>query len=262
MLDLFVRRPECKTSISPNNIYLLREGDKFRDPPAFLLIDPGTTLNKNYDGFTFHKYWNEVLPDRIRKYERTGYLQWVVPQDVTKSERDEAREFDIFRGLTPSEVLVLLKFAKTVEFDPQETIIMEGAVGESFYLILDGEVELKRRQLEPCRWNLRMGRGSVVGEMGFLLRVPRSMTVVAATPCKLIEIEDEAFDELLTSNLTAPFKLIHNIAVSLAERLHALDNRHEQLHELIHSIDVRLSERLRALDNQLLEADQKTNGGT
>jgi len=230
LLDLFKKRPDCKVSISPNNIYVLREGGRFKDPPQFVLIDPGTTLKKNYEGFTFQTYWNEVLPDRIRKYEKTGYLQWLVPQQVTQSERDEAKTFEIFRGLKPSEILLLLKFARTLEFEAEEVILREGSVGESFFLVLDGEVELRRGHFtRPGSWNLRIGPGSVLGEMGFLLQVPRSMTVVAASACKLIEIGRDEFNQLIAANLTAPYKLIRNIAISLAERLHALDTSHEKL---------------------------------
>jgi CRP-like cAMP-binding protein len=232
LLELFRKRPDCKVSVSPNNIYVLSEGGKFKDPTQFVLIDPGTTLKKNYDGFTFNKYWNEVLPDRIRKYQRTGYLQWLVPQEVTKSERDEAKEFEIFHGLKPSEIFLLLKSAKTIEFEPEEVILREGAIGENFYLILEGEVEVRRGHYsKPGSWHQRIGRGSVLGEMAFLLHVPRSMTVVAATPCKLIEIDQDQFNELLEANLTAPYKLIKNISVIMAERLHQLTLRHEKLLE-------------------------------
>lgn len=230
LLELFRKRPECQVSISPNNIYVLTEGGKFRDPTELVLIDPGTTLKKSYEGFTFEKYWNEVLPDRIRKYQRTGYLQWLVPQEVTKSERDEVKDFEIFRGLKPSEVFLLLKAARTIEYDTEEVILREGAVGENFYLVLDGEVEARRGLFtRPGSFNLRIGRGSVLGEMAFLLHCPRSMTVVAATRCKLIEIDQDRFNELLEARLTAPYKLIRNIAIILAERLHSLDRSHEQL---------------------------------
>jgi CRP/FNR family transcriptional regulator, cyclic AMP receptor protein len=230
LLDLFRKRPECQVSISPNNIYVLTEGGRFHDPVPFVLIDPGTTLKKSYDDFTFSHYWNDVLPDRIRKYQRTGYLQWLVPREVNQSERDEARAFELFRGMTPGEVFLLLKAARTVEFDAEQTILHQGAVGENFYLVLDGVVEARRGTFtRPSSWNLRIGKGSVLGEMAFLLHVPRSMTVVAATPCKLIEIDRERFQELLEANLTAPYKLIRNIAIALAERLHALDRSHEQL---------------------------------
>ena len=232
LLELFKKRPDCKVSVSPNNIYVLSEGGKFKDPTQFVLIDPGTTLKKNYEGYTFNKYWNEVLPDRIRKYQRTGYLQWLVPQEVTQSERDEAKEFEIFHDLKPAEIFLLLKTAKTIEFEPEEIILREGAIGENFYLILEGEVEVRRGHYsKPGSWHLRIGRGSVLGEMAFLLHVPRSMTVVAATPCKLIEIDQDLFNELLESNLTAPYKLIKNISVILAERLFQLTLKHEKLLE-------------------------------
>jgi CRP/FNR family cyclic AMP-dependent transcriptional regulator len=232
LLQLFRERPDCKVSVSPNNIYVLSEGGKFKDPVEFVLIDPGPVPKKNYDGFDFEKYWNEVLPDRIRKYQKTGYLQWLVPHQVTQSERDEAKEFEVFRGLKPAEIFLLLKIAKTVEFDTEEIILREGAIGENFYLILDGEVELRKgHYTKPGALNLRVGSGSVLGEMAFLLQVPRSMTVVAATPCKLIEIDRDQFQELLAANLTAPYKLLANIATILAQRLHSLDNAYQGLLE-------------------------------
>jgi len=233
LLELFRKRPDCKVSISPNNIYVLSEAGKFKDPAQFVLIDPGTTLKKNYDDYTFGKYWNEVLPDRIRKYQRTGYLQWLVPQEVTQSERDEARGFEIFHGLKPAEIFLLLKAAKTLDFEPEEIILREGAIGENLYLILEGEVDARRGNYSrPGSWNARIGRGSVLGEIAFLLHVPRSMTVVAATPCKLIEIDQDLFNELLEANLTAPYKLIKNISTILAERLLRLTLKHEKLLEV------------------------------
>ncbi len=229
LLDLFRRRPDCQVSISPNNIYVLSEGGRFHDPVRFVLIDPGTTLKKDYDHFTFGHYWNEVLPDRIRKYQRTGYLQWLVPRDVNQSERDEAKTFDILRGMTPAEVFILLKGARTVEFDAEEVILNQGTVGENFYMVLDGVVEARRDTLgRSGGWNVRVGKGSVVGEMAFLLHVPRSMTLVAATRCKLIEIDRRRFNEMLEARLTAPYKLMHNIAIMLAERLHARDRVHDE----------------------------------
>lgn len=232
LLLLFRKRPDCKVSISPNNIYVLSDRDRFKDPAEFVLIDPGTTLKKDYTNFNFTMYWNEVLPDRIRKYQRTGYLQWLVPRDVNRSERDEASGFAIFDALKPAEVFLLLKTAKTVEFEPEEVILREDSVGENFYLILEGEVEVRKGlYVKPGSWNLRYTRGSVLGEVAFLLHVPRSMTVVAASPCKLIEIDRDRFNELLAANLTAPYKLLRNIAVTLAERLHKLTVSHQRLME-------------------------------
>jgi hypothetical protein len=232
LLDLFHKRPDCQVSISPNNIYVLSEGGRFHDPVRFVLIDPGTTLKKSYDGFTFNHYWNKVLPDRIRKYERTGYLQWLVPREVNESERDEVKSFEIFRGMTPGEVFILLKAARTVEFDAEQTILRQGEVGENFFLVLDGVVEARRSSFARTgSWNVSVGKGSALGEMAFLLHTPRSMTAVAKTRCTLIEIDRGRFNEMLDAKLTAPYKLIHNIAIMLAERLHTRDRAHQEVLE-------------------------------
>jgi CRP-like cAMP-binding protein len=237
LLELFEKRPDCKVSISPNNIYVMCKDNRFNEKTEFVLIDPGPVPKKNYQGFDFNKYWNEILPDRIRKYQKTGYLQWLVPRQATQAERDEAKEFEIFRGLKPSEIFLLLKIAKTVEFDAEEVILREGAIGENFYLILDGEVEVRKgHYTKPGSWNPRVGRGSVLGELAFLLQVPRSMTVVAATPCKLIEIDRDQFHELLEANVTAPYKLLKNISTILAERLYTLTNAYQELVESHHDV--------------------------
>jgi CRP-like cAMP-binding protein len=134
--------------------------------------------------------------------------------------------------MTPGEVFILLKAARTVEFDVEQTILRQGEVGENFFLVLDGVVEARRSGLARAgSWNVSVGKGSAIGEMAFLLHVPRSMTAVAKTPCKLIEIDRGRFNEMLDAKLTAPYKLIHNIAIMLAERLHSRDRAHQELLE-------------------------------
>lgn len=232
LLELFQERPDCKVSISPNNIYVLSDGDRFRDPVEFVLIDPGTSRKKKYDGFSFVTYWNEVLPDRIRKYRKTGYLQWLVPQRVTQSDRDLVQGFDVFRNLSPTEISSLLEIAHTIEFDIEEIILREGNIGESFYILLEGEVEFRKGHYsDPGAWKPRIGPGSVFGELGFLLQAPRSMTAVAVSPSKVVELDRDQFLQLLATQAIAPYKLLHNIAVILAERLHVLTSAYQKLLE-------------------------------
>lgn len=229
LLSLFERKPESKVSISPNNIYILREGNKFRSPLEFVLIDPGPSRVKDYSGLSFDKYWNDLLPNRIAKYERTGYLQWIVPREVSEAEYEEAREFEIFRDISEVGVLSIMNIATTVEFDTGQIILKEGTIGESFYLLLEGEVMLRKGNFAKSRWEIRLKSGSVLGEMGFLLKVPRSMTAAAATNCKLIEIPHDKFDDLLSKDISTSYKLLRNISKTLAERLYNLDLAYHKL---------------------------------
>ena len=57
------------------------------------------------------------------------------------------------------------------------------------------------------------------------------MTVAAATPCKLIEFDRARFREMLDAQLTAPYKLLQNMATILAQRLYSLDQVHQKVLE-------------------------------
>lgn len=230
LMTLFRKRPDCKVSISPNNLFVRSEGGRFRDPADFVLIDTGPDVKKKYDGMDFNTYWNEILPDRIRKYRRTGYLQWMIPQTVTQSDRDQAGEFTLFRGMSAEEVQQVLQAASHVEFEPEEVILRKGAVGENIYLLLEGEVEVRKDFLpRPGSLSLRCGKGSVLGEQAFLLKVPRTMNVVAVSPCRLVMIDRDAFKKQLKAGLIAPYKLVRNIAVILAERLYDMNRAYHRL---------------------------------
>jgi hypothetical protein len=70
LLEFFIDVPEAKTSISPNNIFVVLSGDSCR----CLLVDTGPAPCHDYSRFDFNNYWNCVIPDKIRRYKEVGYL--------------------------------------------------------------------------------------------------------------------------------------------------------------------------------------------
>ncbi len=70
LLDLFVRHPEVKTSVSPNNIFLELDGSSCR----CLLVDTGPAPLHDYSAFDFVEYWEKVIPQKIEQYRVVGYL--------------------------------------------------------------------------------------------------------------------------------------------------------------------------------------------
>lgn len=75
------------------------------------------------------------------------------------------------------------------------TIIREGDEADALYVILEGETEVRAGD----RHIRFMPEGSYVGEIGLIERVPRTATVVAHTPCRLLRIGGDDFLEALTS---------------------------------------------------------------
>ncbi|MHC1745276.1 MAG: phosphotransferase [Syntrophobacteraceae bacterium] len=70
LLELFGRYPAAKTSISPNNIFVLLGEDDCR----CLLVDTGPAPCHDYSQFDFGEYWNKVIPQKIERYRAVGYL--------------------------------------------------------------------------------------------------------------------------------------------------------------------------------------------
>ena len=70
LLELFVRFPETKTSMSPNNIFVVEDGAECR----CLLVDTGPAPMHDYSRFDFEQYWHVTVPEKIRRYREVGYI--------------------------------------------------------------------------------------------------------------------------------------------------------------------------------------------
>lgn len=70
LMEIFQRYPEAKTSVSPNNIFVLVE----EEGCSCLLVDTGPAPCHDYSCFDFSEYWNKVIPEKIERYRAVGYL--------------------------------------------------------------------------------------------------------------------------------------------------------------------------------------------
>lgn len=70
LLELFAKRPDAKTSVSPNNIFVHLKGEDCR----CLLVDTGPAPFHDYSAFDFDHYWETVIPHKIQQYTAAGYL--------------------------------------------------------------------------------------------------------------------------------------------------------------------------------------------
>ena len=89
----------------------------------------------------------------------------------------------------------------------------EGEPGNEFYVVVEGDVEVRR----SGRRVARLGAGSFVGEIALLSRSPRTATVVAVTTLRVLAISGDDFVHLLD---TLP-DLWLKVARTLADRVDA-----------------------------------------
>jgi CRP-like cAMP-binding protein len=92
-------------------------------------------------------------------------------------------------------------------------LIREGEPGTEFFVVVDGEIDVRRRGRRVAQ----LGAGSYVGEIALLSRSPRTATVTAATPLHVLAIAGRDFVDLLDE---IP-ELWLKVARTLADRIDA-----------------------------------------
>src|SRR5579871_1811530 len=74
-------------------------------------------------------------------------------------------------------------------FEAGEVIVRQGSKGDNFFIVVDGEVDVvEERPGEPERLLTTLGPGESFGETALLLNTPRTATVRARTPLRVLTL--------------------------------------------------------------------------
>ena len=98
-----------------------------------------------------------------------------------------------------------------VYFNIGETILTEGDVTDGWYVLLSGNVGVFKRDFSVMEITKP---GTVIGELGFLLNIPRTATLIAQEPTLLLHVQ-VSLDKLFADHPQLAKKML----LMLAERL-------------------------------------------
>ncbi|MGB8355418.1 MAG: cyclic nucleotide-binding domain-containing protein [Chthoniobacteraceae bacterium] len=103
----------------------------------------------------------------------------------------------------------------TVNLATGETLFREGDVGDKMYVLLEGtmDVTIAGKVVETAE------PGALLGEIALIESSPRSATIVAASPCRLAQVDQRRFHFMVQQT---PFFATHVMHV-LAGRLRSMD---------------------------------------
>ncbi|MBZ0291689.1 MAG: cyclic nucleotide-binding domain-containing protein [Anaerolineae bacterium] len=98
--------------------------------------------------------------------------------------------------------------SNALSFQEGETILHEGDVGHTAYVVQEGEVKIlyKGRVLDT------LSAGDIFGEMSLVDDSPRSAEVIAATDCKVVPIDEERFMFMVHETPTFALKVMRVMA--------------------------------------------------
>ena len=121
----------------------------------------------------------------------------------------------IFKGMTTERLMRTLSTADFFPVNPGDAIFMEGEKGNSFFVLITGEVKIEKRKGDAKMELARLGSGECFGEMSLVGNQIRTATVRAVTKCVTIRF----MRELVDANPEAAHIIYRNIANIMAARL-------------------------------------------
>lgn len=113
------------------------------------------------------------------------------------AEVDALRRVPLFRGIDATKLRLLAFISDRTHFAPGEELCRQGEDGDSAFIILEGEADIRVSTPNGEKTVAHLGQHSIVGEIAILCDVPRTATVVAATEMDVLTVSKDDFLRLL-----------------------------------------------------------------
>jgi len=132
----------------------------------------------------------------------------------------ELREVPLFSEMDEQEVSEIRALMDELKYKTGQTIVREGELGNLFYIITEGEVQVTIRDADGQDVVLQdLGPGGFFGELSMLTSEPRSAMVRAMENVTLLALEREEFFSFLKKRPSAAI----DVLVELGGRLRDMD---------------------------------------
>lgn len=126
-------------------------------------------------------------------------------------------EVPLFSACSNKELQKIAKASDEIAIEAGRVLVEQDGVGREAYVVVEGEASVKRGN----RRIATLGPGDHFGELALLDGGPRTATVVAETPMKVLVLGQREFAGLLDE---VP-GLAHKVLANLASRIRELDKK-------------------------------------
>jgi CRP-like cAMP-binding protein len=127
----------------------------------------------------------------------------------------------LFADLGEEMLLSLATASEELFFAAGQQLFAAGQMGQSLYVVAEGEVRVHREEQVLAR----LGRGEFFGEMALLTVEPRMASVTAVSPTTLLRLNRETFNQLVDEHS----EIARGVIAALSQRLRAVTQTLTQL---------------------------------
>jgi len=123
---------------------------------------------------------------------------------------DRLRQMSFFEQISDDDLAHITQLFSTTEAVAGQHIVRQGELGDTFYIIVRGKVEIMRRtsgSRDASRIAI-LEDGDHFGELALMNKAPRNADVRALTPCILLTLTHDKFNALLMQHDSLRHKLM------------------------------------------------------
>lgn len=140
--------------------------------------------------------------------------------------------------LTTGDWQTLFERGERLKFKHDQIILQQGSLGESIFLVADGEVRIEQDFNGAAVELARLTSGAIFGEMSLLDKAAVSANVVADGQVEIVKLESAVVEQLIAEDGDFGNRFYHSLAVTLSRRLRAANRN-------IHGVPAYIAETLR-----------------
>lgn len=126
---------------------------------------------------------------------------------------DHLAEVPLFSAASRKDLQKIARASDEVEVKAGRVLVDQGRPGHEFFLILEGNASVRRNNRKVAQ----LGPGQYFGELSLLDRGPRTATVVADTPMRVLVLGQREFLGVLDDVPGLAYKILRIMAARLRE---------------------------------------------
>jgi CRP-like cAMP-binding protein len=130
------------------------------------------------------------------------------------------RNVMLFASLSEDELEAVASICSERKLKRGEILVEQGAIGDEFYVVMEGFMEVSIQSGDDSRAIVNMGKGQIIGEMALIDHGPRSATLRAVGDPTVVQvIKRDAFIQLCEANNRIGYLVMKDIAADLSFKL-------------------------------------------
>lgn len=136
-----------------------------------------------------------------------------------KSKIQHLHAVPIFQGLSDTDISEVATCMSEVKVKRGELLFRIHEKSDAAYFIKTGELSAFLQTQQQVQEILKIGVGSVFGELCLVKPGLRSLTIRANTDCQLLRIDRARFEKLRQQRSAPAYRVIRNICITACDRL-------------------------------------------